>query len=154
MATEPTNDPRSRRDRLKIRRLRDLEELVVFRIVRTADIEDPNLVESFRSNADLGKPAVGRAERLPALHRGISVFKTRAQAADRRRRIVERLTRGGSRESLRIGDHVATLRLVGASFRVEDRDDADGHMTVWGDASSLAAAVVEIVDAEFEDSTG
>jgi hypothetical protein len=153
VATAPTNGPRLQGDRLEILNLGAGEQLVVFRLVKTAHRQDPSLVDSFRSNADLGKPAVGREERLPEMHHGISVFKTRAQAADRRRRIVDRLVRQGRSEDLRIGDYIARLRLVGSGFRFEDRNSPDRHMTVWGDASSLAAAVVDISPAEPADAT-
>jgi hypothetical protein len=148
-----TDGPGPLRDRLEIRNLGASEELVVFRLVKSADRRDSSFVDSFRSNGDLGKPAVGREERLPELHHGISVFKTPEQAADRRRRIIDRLVRQGRREDLRIGDYIARLRLVGSAFPFEDRNSPDGHMTVWGAASRLAAAVVDISPAEPEDAT-
>jgi hypothetical protein len=134
-------------ERLTVRSLGECEELVAFRLVRVCDPTDPRLIESFRSNAELGQPPRGRAVRHPEIHRGVSVFKARVQAIERRRRIVDRLLQEGGERHLRIGDFVAELRLAGTRIRVEDRALADGHMTIWGDASSLVDMVVAITPA-------
>jgi len=130
------------------RTLRDGEELVAHRLVKTLDRMDPGLIESFKSNAELGKPPRGREEREPEVHRGVSMFKAHAQAVERRQRILNRLIREGRADQLGIGDYVAMLRLVGPDFCFEDRGGTpDGHMTIWGSASSLVTAVVEITQA-------
>jgi hypothetical protein len=130
------------------------EELAAFRLVGVSDPADPRLIESFRSNAELGRVPKGRAVRHPEIHRGVSVFKAREQAIERRRRIVDRLLREGGGSHPRIGDFIAELRLAGPSVRFEDRRLADGHMTIWADASSLIQMVVEITPATFPSSAG
>jgi hypothetical protein len=133
--------------RLTVHKLGEYEELATFRLVGVCDPTDPRLIESFRSNAELGRPPKGRAVRHPEIHRGVSVFKARGQAIERRRRIVERLLREGEERNLRIGDFVAELRLSGPAVRFEDRGLADGHMTIWADAHSLVDMVVKIAPA-------
>ena len=129
------------------RPLRENEALEAFRLVKVSDRNDPELIESFKSNAERGQPRKGREVREPEVHRGVSVFKARAQAVDLRQRILNRMIRAGRADELEIGDYVAMIRPVGPAFCFEDRGTPDGHMTIWGNASSLAATVVDITEA-------
>ncbi len=109
------------------------EELVVFRVVRSADPTAADYVESFRSHSALGIPPRGKAKTHPLIYEGISVFD-RAEAA------VETAQRFP-----RIGSHVAELRI-----RVETgvrylKWGPRGHLTLWGDSLKIAESTVDII---------
>lgn len=117
------------------------EALTVYRLVSTDDRDHAELLNCFRSNAERGKPPRGREKRQPAVHGGLSVFKSKAQAVDRQRRIAARLAPG---ETPRIGSYVATVAFKGPGVRYEDRDQVDGHMTIWAPAERCVASLVDI----------
>lgn len=124
------------------------ERLEVFRLVHVSDAEDPALLEDMRSNASKGRPPRGRELRQPAIHDGLSAYKTCRGAINRRRLVAERLERLGRDEPVRIGDYVARLELEGPDVGYEDRDEPDGHLTIWASPSRLAGAVAHIFPAE------
>jgi|tagenome__1003787_1003787.scaffolds.fasta_scaffold20873999_2 hypothetical protein len=117
------------------------ELLTVYRLVTTNDRDDSAFVDCFRSNAEKGKAPRGREARQPLIHAGLSAFKTKEQAIDRQRRIVATLKPG---EAPRIGRYVATVDLHGPTASYEDRNEPDGHMTVWAEASTAARSVIDI----------
>jgi hypothetical protein len=127
-------------------RLAPDEQIVAFRFVHVADPTDPDLIEDFRSNAELRKPRKEGERRDPANYHGISVFKSHAQAIDRRKRIVDRLALAG--QVPRIGDHIAKLALHGPDVIVDDPGNPDGHMTLWGVADLLASLVTGVTPCE------
>lgn len=120
------------------------ERLEVYRLVHVSDPSNPALLEDVTSNAAKGRLPRGREIRQPAIHEGLSVFKSAHGARNRRRQVAERLERLGRNEPLRIGDYVARLELEGPDVGYEDRDEPNGHMTIWGSPSRLAGAVAEI----------
>jgi hypothetical protein len=109
------------------------EELTVFRIVRNADMDAPEFVDSFRSHAELGLPPRRRSpeEDHPLLHEGVSVFESRQAAIETARRFP------------RIGNYVAELRIKPDSEIRYLRWGARGHLTLWGDAVKLALTAVD-----------
>ena len=76
-------------DEVRRRELAEGEPLEVFRLVHVSSAADAGLLEDMASNAAKSRPPRGREIRQPAVHDGVSVFKSRAQAVARRRRIVE-----------------------------------------------------------------
>ena len=114
------------------------QELTVFRIVRAADPEAPEFVDSFRSHAELGLPPRRRspAEEYPLIHEGISVFESREAAIETARRFS------------RIGSYVAELRVTRQSGVRYLRWGARGHLTLWGEALKLAETAVDTMPVE------
>lgn len=137
-------------DAVRRQELAEGQTLEVFRLVHVSEPGDDALVEDMKSNAAKGKPARAREARHPEIHRGVSVYKTYDQAAVRRRRIAARLTEQGLDEPVAIGDYVARLALVGPGVGYEDRDEPDGHMTIWGKPLRLMAAVTDVYPAEVD----
>jgi hypothetical protein len=113
--------------------LADGEELRVFRIVRTRDMDAAEFVDSFRSHAELGLPPRRGtpAESHPQIHEGVSVFESRQAAIETARRFP------------RIGSFVAELRIKPDSGIRYLRWGARGHLTLWGDAVKLALTAVD-----------
>ena len=130
------------------RKLAEGEHLEVFRLVHVSTADDDALAEDMKSNAARGRSPRGRESRHPEIHRGLSVFKKYTQAAERRRQIAARLQEQGSDQPVKIGDYVARLTLEGPGVGYEDRDEPDGHMTIWGDPLRLAGAVTDLSPAE------
>ena len=135
-------------DAVRRQELAEGQTLQVYRLVHVSEPADPALAEDMKSNAAKGKPPSGREVRQPAVHRGLSVYKSHNQAAALRRRIADRLIARGSNQPVRIGDYVARLVLSGPGIGYEDRDEPDGHLTIWGEPSRLAGAVADISPAE------
>ncbi len=135
-------------DAVRRRELAEGETLEVFRLVHVSAPADTALIEDMKPNAEKGKPARGREARQPEVHRGVSFYKTHDQAVARRRRIAARLAEKNPDEPVVIGDYVARLALSGPGVGYEDRDEPDGHMTIWGDPLRLAEAVADISPAE------
>lgn len=122
--------------------VRDGETLTVYRLVTTGDQGSADLLECFKSNAELGKPPrPGRERREPLVHQGLSVFRSKDGAVRRQHRIVASLRPG---EAPRIGTYVATVVLRGPGPTYQDRGDPDGHITVRVEASVALAGVVDI----------
>jgi hypothetical protein len=118
---------------LAISELADGEELRVFRIVRVEDVTAPELVESFRSHAELGLPPRTVEAAHPVIYEGISVFDSLEAAT------------ATARKFPRIGRHVAELRIThGLGVRYL-RWGARGHLTLWGDPIKLSGAVVDTI---------
>lgn len=100
-------------------------------------------MESFRSNRSLSRPPRGRERAIPEVHDAVSVYKTAEQARDLWLGIKEK------HPNPRIGNYIAEVRLeAGEDFMLEDLDEPDGHVEVWGDALKLAESVVDISPAE------
>jgi len=135
-------------DAVRRRRLAKGERLEVYRLVRVADVRDAGLLEDMKSNAAKARFPRGREVRQPTIHEGLSVYRSRQGAINRRRLVAERLERLGRDEPVLIGDYVARLQLEGPDVGYEDRDEADGHMTIWGEPFRLAGAVADIFPAE------
>jgi len=129
------------KDEVHRREIAPDELVVAYRLVTTDDRDDPALVDSFKSNRALNKQPRGRERRQPEIHSGISVYKTVAQAADMRRRIAASLPSGVTR---RMGPFAARLALRGPGVMYEDRDEVNGHMTIWAQPSRCMELLVDI----------
>jgi hypothetical protein len=117
---------------LVVHEIADGITLELFRIVRGDDMEQPGLVESFRSHYELGLPPRRAERRAAVIHMGLSTYRTVSQA------------RGTAARFPRIGTHLARLRLeAGRGLNFADTGHP-GHVTVWGDPLMLASSVVDI----------
>lgn len=55
------------------------------------------------------------------------------------------------RQFVSVGYYIAEVNLMpNAGFLIEDLDEPDGHLTVWGEPSALAVSVAEIYAAAKE----
>jgi len=105
----------------------------IYRGVHTDDLDDPGLVDSFRSHYELQQPPRKWEKELAIAHMGVSFFNDPVQ--------VIRLSRAFPKT---VGEHVARVELVsgqGVNFALTA---AKGHLTVWGDPVKLCERVVEI----------
>jgi hypothetical protein len=112
------------------------EPLEVFRITKSDRPYDPALLDSFKSNYELGRPARHTEIKFTPEHMGLSVYLALDRARDT------------ARAFPRIGEYVALVRLTpesGAAFALTAEP---GHLTVWGRALELVAAVADIVPVE------
>jgi hypothetical protein len=109
------------------------EELRVFRIVRNADLNALEFVQSFRSHAELGLPPRPGSPELthPLIYQGISVYESREAAVETARRFPQ------------IGGYVAELLISPDSGVRYLRWGARGHLTLWGEAVKLALTAVD-----------
>lgn len=136
-------------DRAELHRREVIRATEVYRFVHVPDAGDPRLIGDFLSDRSRGKKPLGRAERIPELLDGMSVFRSLATARRRWEDIEARVRRKNPDGTIKIGEYVARLVLEpDGDFLVEDLGDADGHMTIWGNPKKLMAAVVEIHSAK------
>jgi hypothetical protein len=112
------------------------EEPVRFFRLLTLSVAVP---AEFLSHHELGIPRREPIEDA-AVHRGISVFRTRAQAEGRARGLQQHRHRLG----LQPFSHVAEIELTGDRGHVFARWGGRGHHTVWGEADQLAAQVMAV----------
>ena len=111
-------------------------EMVVFRIVRGASPQDPEVVAGFHSNYHRGFDPRGAEVANALVHMGLSTYRTSERAAAIARRWP------------RIGDHIAVLRLRpdhGIWFAATGEP---GHITVWGRPLQLLDCVADILRIE------
>jgi hypothetical protein len=117
---------------MRIFQLTGTAKLRVYRITKAEDVDDPALVDDFRSHYETGKPPRNVEEGWAVVHMGISCFRTEGAAAST------------ARFWPVIGDHVAAVDLgPGEGFNIAETGSAQ-HLTIWGDPVKLAAAVEEI----------
>jgi hypothetical protein len=104
----------------------------VFRIVRTGDINDPVLLDSFRSHYELSEEPRKVERRWTIMHMGISVYKTSERAVE------TALTWP------QLGRHVARLELrPEMGFNYAHTGHA-GHLTLWADPVKLRDVITDI----------
>ena len=109
--------------------------MTVFRVVGSEDRESEEFRRSFMSSYELGKPPRPNSpeQRYTLIHRAISVFERRYQAA-------------AMASAYPIGDFVATLRLpAGQGGFCTAKWGSEGHMSLWGEALMLAGTTADIV---------
>ena len=106
------------------------EELVVFRIIRTDNPNDPEFLQSLRSSAELDLPPRGVELTHPLIREGISVYETREAAEATARRFP------GYTGQLRLTRDLGVLYL---------RWGPVGHLTIWGDPIKLTSALVDTI---------
>lgn len=118
------------------------ECIVIYRTVRVADPDDPDLPLSLRSHREEGLAPRYREMQHAVLSTAISTWRALETAnyfANRYR------DKRGNRKH---GDFLAQLVLTyGRGFDYLDRaiEPHPEHMAVWGDPAALARAVVDIV---------
>lgn len=110
--------------------------LEAYRIVRAASAWDPELLDSFRSNYEQGKPPRHIEGRLAVVQMGLSMYLEGRQAG-----------RTARRWPL-IGTHVAEMQLDPGQGFSYAATGPPGHITVWGRPLQLQAAVVDIYPVE------
>jgi hypothetical protein len=131
------------------------QQRTVYRFVRTADREDPDLRNDFHS--DRARAALEGAEYIPVdreaefpeLQDSMSVFGSPEPMRERWSRISARAAAKG--QTVKLGDFIAELNLEpGEDCWIEDLGEEDQHMHLWGDPDRLASAVVIIEPAATE----
>ena len=101
---------------------------VLYRIVQT----DPPTFTDFLSNAAQGLEPRGAALRQPELWSGLSMFGSVELAYARARRFP------------RLGQYVATVRILDEESVVSRQTLGEGHYTVWGEPKALLGAVIKV----------
>jgi hypothetical protein len=104
----------------------------IFRIVRSDNVDDPVLLNSFKSNYELGEEPRKVERSSTVVHMGLSAY------------LEEGVAHGTSQKWEKLGDFVAVLRLrpdQGFNFA---HTGHPLHLTVWGDPVKLRDAVVDI----------
>lgn len=118
----------------------------MYRFVPCESTDDPDLVEYFRSDRDKGKRPSPRAKAYADLLDGMSMFGS-LEAARERWRDLEALASSRG-ERVRVGYYVAEVILRPENgFAIEDLGQEDEHLTVWGAAEALCAAITRIYPA-------
>jgi hypothetical protein len=118
------------------------EALEIFRAVAVDTVNDPALVESFRSDAELGE---ARLDRDDIEYQALSTREHFHQVRDLIRNIARNQQLPPYSPDLQVGNYIATLRLT-ADHGVRYRRDPppQGHVSVWGDPARLVGAVADI----------
>jgi hypothetical protein len=111
-------------------------EMTVYRVVDTDDLRSPQLVDCFRSHAELGIPPRRNSPHIshPAIYHGVSMRDSFDRAA------------ALAAAFPALGDFVARIRLdrvPGATYWFWGKEP--GHLTVWAPAVKLARATVDIL---------
>lgn len=117
---------------------------VVYRFVHVEAIDDPRLREQFLSDRENGMtPFFRREKRYPEILDGMSAYRSLDEAAvrwEQCRAIAERRN-----EPIQVGNFIAEVELSpDQGFAVEDLEEEDGHLTIWGDPDRLAGATRRI----------
>jgi hypothetical protein len=106
--------------------------VVVFRIVRSDNVEDPVLLNSLRSNYELGEEPRKVERSSTVIHMGLSAY------------LDEGVAHGTAQRWEKLGRYVAELRLrPGQGFNFAHTGHPL-HLTLWGDPVKLQAAVADI----------
>ena len=119
--------PRPRRPvRLRERTLADGEELIVYRIVPTDDVNNPSFVDAFRSRDELGLPPRRNTPEAttPRINEGISTYRTRAGAVS-----TARVARARNRD---LGGYTARVRLTAEQTATLARHTSDAGWSLAG----------------------
>jgi hypothetical protein len=125
------------------------DERTVYRFVHVDSVTDERLPCDFKSDRACGKRARGRQAHIPELHDGMSVFRTRENAAARWADLASKARQEVPGATIRVGHFIARVELrAGQGLAYEDLGSEDGHMTLWGGPLKLAACVAEIFPAE------
>lgn len=114
----------------------------VYRFVHAAESTGTSILKAdLLSDAARGRRGYGRFAEGSVLLEGRSVFRTLELARDR----WEAIATSARTDHPKVGDYIAELRLApDLGFKYEDLGQADGHMTLLGDADALVLAVVAI----------
>ncbi len=112
--------------------LRPGEELTCWRIVRSEHHEDPVLLNSLRSNFELGRGPRGAECRSWLVHLGISAY------------LNEDVAHATADRFHRLGDWVAQLRIEHDNGVNYAHTGHRWHLTTWSDPIKLIGRVVDI----------
>lgn len=122
------------------------EPRTVYRFVHVDDVDDPKLVEDFRSDRESGKRPVPREKAIPELQDGMSTFGSLSGARDQWQTISEAAAKRD--QAVRVGYYIAEVELVpDRGYSVEDLDEPNEPLTTWGEANRLAEDVRRIYPA-------
>jgi hypothetical protein len=122
----------------------------VYRFVHFDATEDPGLVEDFRSDREEGKNPFRRERIYPELRNGMSAFGSLEAARDQWELIRRAAEQRG--QEVRAGRFVAEVQLDPEhGFEIEDLQEPDQHLTIWGEKAQLAQAVRRIYSADSDD---
>lgn len=108
--------------------------------------DSPALEDDFVSDREAGKPPWRREKVYPELRDGMSAFGSLEAA----RAVWEGIRQAAEKrgQEIKAGRFVAEVLLrPGSGFDVEDLGEPDEHLTIWGSADRLAAAVQHIYPA-------
>jgi hypothetical protein len=117
--------------RIVVQEIEPGRAMTVYRIVRS-NSDEAALLDSLRSNYELGQEP-RKVERSSAvIHMGISTYSD------------ESVARGTAQRWEKLGDYIAEIRLrEGQGFNFA-RTGHPLHLTVWGDAIKLHNGIVDI----------
>lgn len=120
----------------------------MYRFVRVGDLDDPLLREDFLSDREKGMvPLFKREKRYPERFDGMSAYGSREAAV--RRWMRSREIAKERNQEMTIGAYVAEVELTpGEGFEIEDLEDPEGHLTIWGHPDRLATATRRIYNPE------
>jgi hypothetical protein len=111
-------------------------EIEVFRVVRTDSVDDPVLLNCFRSNYELGEEPRKVERTATVIHMGLSTY------------LDPGIARGTAQRWSALGDYVARVVLRhGLGFNIAQTGHPQ-HLTIWGDPVKLCEAVADIFPAE------
>jgi hypothetical protein len=116
--------------------------LEIFRAVAVGTLDNPALIDSFRSDAELGEDRLGRDD---VEYEALSAREEFGQVRDLIRNVARNQQLPPYSPDLIVGNYIATLRLTadhGAWYRPDP--PPQGHVSVWGEPAHLAAAVADI----------
>jgi hypothetical protein len=116
----------------QLRKIAEGEELVVHRILVSADLASAELLDSLRSNADLERPPRAKELTHPLIHSGITTWLQPEQAV------------ANAKTFPRLGDFVAVVRLDAASGARHFEWGRPGHLTVWADPLMILERIEDI----------
>jgi hypothetical protein len=92
-------------------------------------------------------PRFRREKRYPELFDGMSMYGSPEAALIHWQRCWRTAQSYG--EAMRVGAYVAEVELqAGKGFEIEDLEEEDEHLTIWGDPDRLAAATRRIYTPE------
>lgn len=124
------------------------EPRLAYRFVDVSDVDDAALPSEFRSDFENGAiPRFKREKRYPELFDGMSMYGSPEAAIVHWEHCWRTAQKYG--EEMRLGAHIAEVCLQpGQGFEIEDLEQDDEHLTIWGDPDQLAAAVRRIFTPE------
>jgi hypothetical protein len=108
--------------------------------------DDPALVDDFQSDRVTGKRPFRREKVYPELQDGMSTFGSLSAARAQWKSVSEAAAKRG--QAVRMGHFIAAVELEpDLGFSIEDLNEPDEHLTIWGDPARLAGAVHRIYPA-------
>jgi hypothetical protein len=107
--------------------------VIVYRIVKGVHREDPDTLDSFRSNYELDAQPRGLELESALIHMGLSMYLT-----------LEMATATALRWP-RIGGHIAKVHLEPHNGFCYAATAQSGHLTVWGRPLQLMACIADIL---------